>query len=315
LSQNYGFQPVIVELGNKTFGIVISYPLKGSYSMDMNMIVKSKIRHKLVAIDVDDTLLTSELKIPERTKDVIQEAVKLGVKFTLATGRMFKSVLPYARALNIDVPLICYNGALLKDPITSATLFHKGVPRNLAKSIMQFCRENGFSLNVYIDDDLYVENINKHVDYYMDVFGVQAHPVNLLDILNGLSPAQTVTKLLIITEEELSEKWAPVLAERYKGFLYVTRSKSRFIEFLNAEVNKGACLKLLAEEFGINRSEVMAIGDSYNDIEMFTYAGFSIALGKVPDAVRRAASVVIESELEMALAEALKRFLFRDTVA
>lgn len=265
---------------------------------------------KLVAIDVDDTLITADLRIPESARSTIGKALDHGIGITLATGRMFQAVLPYARLLGLRLPMISYNGALMKDPESLATIFHQGVSPILARKIIQFCREHHFSLNIYVDDELYVEEMNHYVQYYLDLHHVAAHQTDLAEMVSQLPAEKQITKLLIITEEELSRQWAPVLAAKYQDSLYVTRSKARFIEFLNPAVNKGACLGMLAQKLAIPRAAVMAVGDSYNDIAMFNYAGFSVALGKVPDAVRQAANVVIESDPETALSETLERYLF-----
>lgn len=259
---------------------------------------------KLIAIDIDDTLVTDELVIPAACKVAIQEAQEAGVRVVLATGRMFQATIGFARELNLNGPLICYNGALVQ-PVQGPPLFHHTVPLDLAWEIIAFGKRENLHVNVYLDDELYVEKVNEYTRFYTSISRVEARAIgDLLTFVN-----RPPTKVLYVSEPEVVEKWRPLLAERYRGQLEVFRSKPQYLEFTGAGVSKGAALRELAEYYHLDCTEVMAIGDSFNDIPMLEYAGVGVAVANAPAEVRRHADWVTLSNEEAGVAEAIRQFV------
>ncbi|MBE0467576.1 MAG: HAD-IIB family hydrolase, partial [Candidatus Desulforudis sp.] len=110
--------------------------------------------YRLVAVDLDDTLLDSALEVSPRTVRALVRAREKGVVVTLATGRMFRSAAPIARRLGIDAPIITYQGALVKHPSTGAELLHRALPNEIARNIIARLLEYGHHINVYLNDQL-----------------------------------------------------------------------------------------------------------------------------------------------------------------
>ncbi len=279
---------------------------------------------------MDDTLLAPDLTIPPRSRRALQKAADKGVLVTLATGRMFRSVLPYARQLGIATPLIAYNGALIEHPQTGGILLHELIPFEHARRVAAACRENDLHLNVYINDVLYIERLRPEAEYYRKISGVEPEVVgDLVEFLpnvekagsstadsgngagaseqapgGGLSP----TKLLVVVAPEASEKWLSFFRGQFPGILHVTGSKPEFVEMMMAGVSKGRALAFLARHLGIEPAEVMAIGDGHNDLEMLQFAGVSVAMGNAPDSLKEQASYVTRPNTEEGVAEAIERF-------
>lgn len=261
---------------------------------------------RLVAIDVDDTLITDELTVPSECEQAIRSAQDQGVEVVLATGRMFQAALPFAQALGLTGPLILYNGALVKT-VNGKVLNHWPVPLDLAKEIAKLCHANYLHLNVYLDDELYVERLNEHAEYYQAMTGVEACPVgNLVEFMD-----REPTKLLIVGYAEELVPWRERLARQYEGRLEIARSKPRYIEITRLGISKGAALETVAARLGLQRNEVMAIGDSFNDVSMLKFAGVGVAVGNAPDAVKEVADWVAPSNKEAGVAEAIRRFVLK----
>jgi hypothetical protein len=267
-------------------------------------------KYRLVAIDLDDTLLNNDLKISPRTQTKIFEAQKRGVRVTLATGRMFCSALPYAQELALDVPLITYQGALVKNPCTGEVLYHRPVPLELVRPVAERVMSFGYHLQMYYEDRLCMEKLTPEGQAYVDLSGV---PVTLVSDL--LQDCPKPTKILISNYEESKlDHLAEVLNQEFGNCLYITKSKSYYLEILHPEATKGKALKVIADYLGIPRESVLAIGDSFNDIDMIHYAGLGVVMGNAREEIRSLADYVTTSNEDEGVAEVIDRFILGNPV-
>lgn len=260
---------------------------------------------RLVAIDVDFTLIGSDLKIRDRTKAAIRAAAEAGCIVTLASGRMFRATAPFAEELGIDAPLITYDGALIKAAKTHEVISHRPVSLEQAREVVAYAQQEGLHLNVYMDDTLYVERYDEEALSYMAHAKVEAVAVGDLNTFVNRAP----TKLLIITSKEDVDRRLPEFKARFGDRLHVVRSMPRYVEFTAAGVSKGSALAILARHLDVPRSEVMALGDSENDISMLEYAGIGVAVRNAADEVKKAADYVTENQSGDGVAEAISRFV------
>ena len=262
---------------------------------------------KLVAIDLDDTLLDSGLQIAPSCLEAIRRVQELGIKVTLATGRMYRSALPYARQIKADLPLITYQGALVKNSLSGEVLYHRPVPQELALEIMEYFRQARVHYHTYLDDELYLESLTEEGRAYANMARVE--PRIVPDLMEAVRQAPPL-KIMAITENERALLDMEVeLKSRYSKQLNITRSKPYFLEVMDQSANKGQALQVVAEHFDIDRKEVLAVGDSYNDLAMIEWAGIGVALGNARDVVKDAADYVTSSNDEAGVAEALHRFI------
>jgi len=264
--------------------------------------------YRLVAIDLDDTLLDNQLQIRERVKAAILRARRQGVVVTLATGRMFRSALPYARQLGLDLPLITYQGALVKNSESGEVLYSRPVPAELAGSVLAAIRPNGYHLQVYYQDQLCMERLTPEGEHYSRMAGVA---VTLVPELERFCPEPT--KILVINwREELLDQLAEQLRRELGERVHITKSKPYYLEVLHPEATKGRALQVLAEHFGVPREEVMAIGDSFNDIEMLEYAGLGVAMGNARPEVKSRADYVAPDNEADGVAAVLEELVLQD---
>lgn len=265
---------------------------------------------RLVASDLDGTLMGRDLVIPSATLETIAALGAAGVGFTLATGRTFPSALPYARRLGITLPLICFQGALVKDPGTGEVLLHERVPIPLAAEMLQAARERGLHVNLHIGDRVFVERDRPEAELYARISSLILEPVG--DLVRFLEEGgEGPTKLVIISQDVpfLDRVWAE-LQVRFDGRLNLQKSLPEFMEVVSIEASKGKALLALAHRLGVARHHILALGDSYNDVSMLEAAGVGVAMGNAPPAVQAAADYVAPPLAEQGVVEALRRFVF-----
>lgn len=264
---------------------------------------------RLVAVDLDDTLLDRSLKISPRAKAAIQKAVDLGVTVTIATGRMYCSAAPYAKELNLDVPLITYNGALIKSGVSGETLYHCPVDAASTSGILAACREHRWHVQLYWNDELYVRERDEKALAYERIAGVTAKPVgDALYSMNG-----EPTKILIMADPTEIPNIREYLAGKFSESVSLAVSKPHYLEIVRKGINKGKALDILAGRLGIQTSEVMAVGDSGNDLDMLAYAGWGVAMGNATEVVKQAANAVTSANDADGVAEAIEKYVICPT--
>jgi Cof subfamily protein (haloacid dehalogenase superfamily) len=273
---------------------------------------------RLILSDLDGTLLDERLVLDPRDVAAAGRARAAGVRVGVATGRMYRSGLPHALGLGADVPLICYQGALIKelppdgdpraDPDQAAVLYQRGVPGDLCLEVLNLCRRRGYSLNAYQNDHLYVDGINQDVLFYTEIAQVEAE-VAIDPPLQELL-AQGSTKLTVVAED--LDRFTTALSELRElvgDRCEVTRSLVGFCEITSQDVDKGHALIWLCRHLGFDPSEVVALGDAPNDLPLLKAAGTKVAVETAAPEVRAIADWLVPGPGRGGLAELVRRVL------
>ncbi|MGQ9511743.1 Cof-type HAD-IIB family hydrolase [Thermodesulfitimonas sp.] len=260
---------------------------------------------KLVAVDLDDTLLDSRLTVSPRVKRTVAQATARGTAVVIATGRMFRAAVPYAGELGLKTPLITYQGALVKEPHTGREFFHRPVPLELARDVVAYLLPTGFHLQVYVDDTLYMAELTPDGERYARLSRVEPRVVG--DLLAFLW--EPPTKVLMVAPEPEIDRLLPELRARYGGALHIGKSKPYFLEFSHPEATKGKALARVAQELGVAREAVMAIGDSYNDLSMLEFAGVGVVVGNARPEIKACATYVTATNDADGVALAIERWV------
>ncbi len=264
--------------------------------------------YRLVALDLDDTLLDENSKISERNRRAVAEAIDKGVRVTLATGRMLRSTAAYARELGIELPLITYHGALVKRLNHSQSCYYQPLEYQMAREVLEEAQKKGHHVNLYLDDRLLVKEHNRFTRFYATISSVQIEAVgDLVKVIEEFKKGPP--KLTVIDEEEAMEELISILEERYRESINLMLSRPFFLEITHPQATKGRALKMLAEEWGIKRAEVMAVGDSFNDLDMIQYAGMGVAVENARPQVKSAADHITLSHQEDGVAEVLEKYV------
>ena len=268
-------------------------------------------RIKLVAVDLDDTLLRDDLTISEHTQEILRRVRESGVVVTISTGRMLPSARPYAEQLGFDVPIITYQGALVKSVFSGEVIYECPLNEDVARLVIQYGRKKGIHVNFYLEDKLYVERVTPVGEHYERLAGV---PFTRVSDLEELLEAGLPYKLLLIQEEQLIGQSLQELREilQKEGLdAHLTKSKPTYLEVNHPKATKGTALEKLADWLGVSREEVMACGDSYNDLEMLEFAGCSVAVANAHPEVRSKAKYITASNNEDGVAQALEKLVLR----
>ncbi|MDX6401566.1 MAG: hypothetical protein QOF27_2172 [Gaiellaceae bacterium] len=240
-----------------------------------------------------------------RTRAAITRTLESGIHVILVTGRMFQSVRRYALEAGIEDPVVCYQGAVVAEPVSGRWLRHVPIPLELARETIAALNDEGFGLNCYVDDELYVAEVTPEAKRYADFQDLELHPVgNLLEWLD--SPP---TKLVVIDNPEVLDGLKQRMLERFAGRLYISKSLPYFLEFASPEVTKAAGLDFLAKHLGFTRERTVAFGDGENDIELIDWAAYGVAVENADDRVKEIADFICPSVEEEGVAQVLDAYL------
>ena len=260
---------------------------------------------RLIAIDLDDTLLHSGNSVSPRTVSAIKECTRRGITVTIATGRMFRSARAIAASLDLDAPIIAYNGGLIRSALSGKTLLHQPIEESIALEVLGILREKDWYVQTYIDDILYVKERNEKARDYEMLAGVTAIPLGPALYTQSGCP----TKMLAIEDPVTILAIRSLLRERYGHRLFTAVSKPHYLEMAHAGVDKGRALAFLAETLKVPRDEVMAIGDSENDLAMIRWAGLGVAMGTAQAHIRTAADAVTGGCDDDGVAQAIEKYI------
>jgi Cof subfamily protein (haloacid dehalogenase superfamily) len=262
-------------------------------------------RPDLVASDLDGTLLPPSLEFLPETAAGVARLRAAGVPFVVCTGRMFKSARRVIARLGLTTgPIVCYQGALVADLATGEWSRHLPIPAHLAAEVVLVMRELGRHVNVYVGDELYVEQDDDWARRYAEYAEVGMNVVSDLTAVVTTPP----TKIVVSTDSDDVTSLLPELQARWDGRLYVTRSLPHFIEISDHKATKSAALAYLCARLPAARERTVACGDGWNDVDMMRWAGLGVAVAEASDDVRAAAGLVVPrdrlGELFAALAAA-----------
>ncbi|MGI6625411.1 MAG: Cof-type HAD-IIB family hydrolase [Limnochordia bacterium] len=263
---------------------------------------------KLIASDLDGTLLDNNSQLSKENRDAVAEALAQGITFTLSTGRMFQSAAPFARDLGLgpQQPLICYNGALIRR-LSGEILYEQPLAPELSQMVVDYGQRRGWTINAYFQDQLYVSAVNQKARDYALRSRVSVTAVG--DLVHFVEEGKKcLSKLMIIGEAEETLGRIEELRSLVGEELQIVRSQPHFVEVTNIQAHKGQALKWLAESMGLEVREIMAIGDSNNDLTMIQVAGIGVAVGNAGLLLQENADYVTSSNQEHGVARAIERF-------
>ncbi len=263
--------------------------------------------YRLLALDIDGTLHDRQTDTPltERTKQAVARVLKTGAGVTLATGRMYNSSLPFSRALGITLPIICYQGAFTSDPVTHEIVRETPIPLHLAHRLIRILEDRGLNPYVFVRDHFYVREMTETVRQYEEVLNVEADQVS--DLIRSV---QSLPTKIVVTGDAGPIGSVPAMVDTtFNGTLAAMLTHDFLCEIGHPDGSKGKALSYLAESLGVKREEVIAVGDSPNDIDMIEWAGLGVAMGNAPDKVKCSADQVTLPASDHGLAVLLETLL------
>ena len=261
---------------------------------------------KLIATDLDNTLLDRTGKIPDTTAALLRQTAQKGVLVAVATGRCYPSALEAARTIGAQTPIICYNGSLIKRGDTGEVLAKTCIEPRQIRAVSEFCHRNDLYLQLYDTDDVVLcEQDCEGLRVDPDIAVVGFREIGDYRIHPELHPTP---KMLIV---EQPEKVAARLTELQETFpdLSFCQSQPWLIEVMPQNAGKGLAVAKLAQLLGFTRDEVMTLGDNTNDLDMIRWAGLGVAVGNAVEALKVEADYICAAERSLGVEEALKNFV------
>jgi len=258
--------------------------------------------YKLIALDLDETLLDKQTQIPPRVNQAIQDARAKGAYVVLCTGRTRKGALRFYQELGLDTLFILSGGAEVCDA-AGQLVFSRPVDPDMTAKLLQYAYDNSIHAQVFIDGELCFRERNKYALAYEASFG---YPGIVMDDL--LDKHIITPKVLYITDEDRIDRIQEE-TERLFPSLSVMRSRPIYLEYTCAHISKGEALKFVAEYYNVDRSQTIAVGDSQIDISMIEYAGLGVAMANAAPNIQRIADIVCASNEEGGVADVINQYI------
>jgi Cof subfamily protein (haloacid dehalogenase superfamily) len=262
---------------------------------------------RLIALDLDGTLVGSDLVLRPRTIAASRDAIALGVQISIATGRMAKSARPFAETLGLSGPIIAYQGALIRAMSgphegLGKLLLHRPLAAATAREALAWSTEHGLTAHVNHLERFILPVSDLRADDYSAFLGARAEIVP--DLAAWIR--RPVTKILAVADAPLPTRLLPVARADFAGRAEVTVSHPEFLEFLAPGVSKGQAVTWLARRAGIPLEQTMAIGDQFNDLEMIEAVGHGVAMPSAPLEVQAAARYIAPSLADEGTAQVIE---------
>lgn len=263
--------------------------------------------YRLVAADLDGTLRAEQQPFTPRVRAAVQRAHARGVRVVMATGRIFRTAEPFARDLGLNDPLICNQGATIRDLRTGEILFEKRIPLDLAGQVAEFAPVN-VTLIACLDEEFYTARLSHDAVGFVKSYRENLHRVQSLAEFLTRGPQ----KLVFVNDISVTERLFVELVARFGNRLQVVRSFDRYVEITNREASKGKAVEWLAQRWGIARDEVIALGDQDNDRSMIEWAGLGVAMGNAVEGVKAMADYIAPTASDDGVAEVIEKFVLEN---
>jgi Cof subfamily protein (haloacid dehalogenase superfamily) len=276
---------------------------------------------RLLALDIDGTLTDPNFQVPSRNIAALRAAHEAGIEIILATGRRHDYALPIAKELGFPIWLISSNGALIRSS-DSETFFTDRLPARTARELIQYMDEfRGHAVltfdrpaNVAGNDSLVLESadeLNNTVSRWLQLNRPYIKFVSPLEDALTEDPLQAMYCGRVLVMEKLQQKLieAPFLDKITVMRTQYDHRDLCILDILNRDCSKGHALRRWAEERGIPREQVMAIGDNHNDMEMLEFAGVAVVMGNASNELKQNGWMVTGSNEESGVAQAVYEIL------
>ena len=263
------------------------------------------LKYRLIATDLDGTLLDSGGQIPDYAKEAVGEYHRLGGLFTIATGRMDGTAGRFAKELNVRIPIVTYNGGKVIDLNSGRVLSEAFLNCEKAVEAYKALKRLNKDMVVYFGGLPYVSGITDTILKYKKRINFEVYLIE--DVHKVIVPE--TKKILVIDPKGEFDLMKSIISKVFGNSLNCVVSDEEYFEILPVGVSKGRGLQTIADSLGIPMEEVIAIGDYYNDISMIRAAGLGIAVRNAKAEVLAAADYITSSNDENGVAQVVRKVI------
>lgn len=263
---------------------------------------------KLIAVDVDGTLLNSNNEISEKTKDTLIRAGEMGHKIVIVSGRPTAGVVHLAKELAFEKYgglLSNYNGGAITNFATGEVISNHTLDLELAKKILTETKNLPLEIIIPKEDYIISDRPNKFLDYERDLLKVNTEAIR--DLRENID--FTPNKIIFASDPEILEEYLPFLSDTYGSTTTQVRSQRIYYEIMPKGLSKGNSLLEIAKYYEIDQKDIIAFGDELNDETMIEVAGVGVAMGNAVDKIKEISDYVTLSNDEDGIADYLEKFV------
>lgn len=266
---------------------------------------------------MDGTLLNNHHDVSEENKRAIKEAINRGVEVAIATGRIFTSARYFAKLVGTATPIIACNGALIRDYHNDEVIYCNTMNKEDVLEIIKICKNHKIYFQFYDQENFYTEEIKHNsLKYYQwNLKQKEEDQISIIHLEDALKYLETndvqILKLVVMDENlEKLEKVRKEIAQL--DTIEIVSSWFNNIEIMNKDVSKGQAIEALGKILGIEKSEIIAFGDNYNDLSMKKYSETFVAMGNGEDYVLQQADYITDANDEDGVAKGIRRIVFEE---
>ncbi|HEY8421496.1 MAG TPA: Cof-type HAD-IIB family hydrolase [Thermoclostridium sp.] len=263
------------------------------------------MKYKLIAADIDGTLVNNKREVTPKTKAKIHEAIGKGVIFAISSGRPIQGVQLITRQLEADVPVITYNGAMVITGESRKVIYSCTMKREDALQVEKLGKERNTTIAIWAENQLFVNRADERAAKYSELSGTE--PKVYEDIEELI--AKGINKILWYDEVDRINEFQKELKDIINPTVNFHTSQPFFLEFVDVNASKAIALEKLGEFYGIKKEEMIAIGDGFNDLSMIEYAGLGVAMENAPAEIKEAADFVTLSNENDGVAYVIEKFI------
>lgn len=275
------------------------------------------MKYKMIAVDMDGTLLKDNKEVSDINKEAIRRACESGVKVVVCTGRIFTSAKAYAKIIGSLAPIIASNGAYIREKDKNEVVYEKTLEKENLVKVVNLAKEGGFYPHIYTTNTIYTEKLifssKNYATWNESLAEKDRVIIEIVDDLNEVIESNRyqfikavvmgddVDKLNLLRKKISEEVEVSIMSSVHNNF-----------EVTAFGTSKGDGVRRLAEFYGITKDEVICIGDSENDISMIEYAGMGVAMENAPQYIKDKANYVTDSNEDDGVASVIEKFILNN---
>lgn len=274
------------------------------------------MKYKMIAMDMDGTLLTTDKQVSDYTKKVLQRASDMGVKLVVCTGRIFKSAKIFAKLIGTKAPIVASNGAYIREKDRDEVIYSKPLSRNEIYEIIDTSKKFNFCPQVFTSDTVFSEKLIHSAKNYSiwneSLLEKDRINIHITDDIYSIIDENLGSILKVLVKSDEEEKLLSFRKDlkSYGKFSIVSSFKNN-AEVMSEGISKGKAISILADYFNISKDEVVCFGDGENDTSMIKYAGLGVAMDNAIDELKEIADYITDSNDNDGVAKAIEKFVLK----
>ncbi|MDF2673116.1 MAG: family phosphatase [Clostridiales bacterium] len=277
------------------------------------------MKYKMIAMDMDGTLLTTDKQVSQRSKEVLKKATDAGIKLVVCTGRIFTSAWIFADLIGTEAPIIASNGAYIREKDRDEVVYMKALLKEQINKVVKIVKKHGFYPHLFSSDTIFTEKVIFTAKLYdkqnQSLPKDKQVKIVITDDLEKVIEEnhEIILKVVIVSEMDEIESLSKLRNEISKELdVSIMASAANNIEIMSKGISKGNAVKILGDIYGISSEETICIGDNENDISMIEYAGLGVAMANASDVLKTVANYVTDTNDNDGVAKAIEKFALKN---